>query len=185
MGTSFVNSSCSLLKDRAYARMFGTTGAAASMPIITYGLWASRDAMVVGSSFILPDKLTGHLVEKYDMERTSAQRFSQLSLPIATQFLAGPVQLLGLDFYNRPLTDLSFREAVVDRTRFLIRGFVSVVSARIARIAPGYGIGGVLNKEYRDAWRDYLIEKEISALNSKDGESAVNLVGLVLEKFGK
>lgn len=182
-GTASVNSACSLMKDQAYARMFGTTGAATKMPMITYGLWASRDAMVVGSSFILPDMLTKKLVEEHGMDTLEAKRFSQMSLPVATQFLAGPVQLLGLDFYNRPLANLTFGEAFVDRTKFLMRGFVSVVSARIARIAPGYGIGGVLNSEYRDAWRDHLIQKEIEALDGKSEESALNLVGLVWEKF--
>lgn len=185
LGTSIVNSGASLMKDQAYARMFGTSGAAASVPLISMGLWATRDFMVVGSSFILPDMMSKYLQEEYNMHRGDAQKLSQLSLPVATQFLAGPIQLLGLDFYNRPLTNMSFGSAVADRARFLVKGFVSVVTARIIRIAPGYGIGGVLNTQYRDAWRDRLIQKEIvKQMETQDDEdaNARHLVRLVTSR---
>lgn len=161
LGTSVVNSGASLMKDRAYARMFGTSGAAASVPMMTLGLWASRDFLVVGSSFVLPDMMRQHLVEEYDMKKSDAQTISQLTLPVAAQFLAGPIQLLGLDIYNRPLSNLSISQAIVERTRFLAKGFSSIVSARIVRIAPGYGVGGVLNTHMRDAWRDRLHHREV------------------------
>lgn len=177
LGTSIVNSGASLLKDRAYAKMFGTTGAAASVPLVSLGLWATRDFMVVGSSFVLPDILSKHLQDEYNMHKGDAQKLSQLTLPVITQFLVGPIQLLGLDFYNRPLVNVPFRVALMDRTQFLIQGFTSVVSARIIRIAPGYGIGGVLNTNLRDSWRDHLIEKEIQQLEG--GGNVSDLVQLV------
>jgi hypothetical protein len=177
LGTSIVNSGASLLKDRAYAKMFGTAGAAASVPLVSLGLWATRDFMVVGSSFVLPDILSKHLQDEYNMHKGDAQKLSQLTLPVMTQFLVGPIQLLGLDFYNRPLANVPFREALIDRTRFLMQGFTSVVSARIIRIAPGYGIGGVLNTNLRDSWRDHLIEKEIQQLAG--GGNVSDLVHLV------
>lgn len=177
LGTSIVNSGASLLKDRAYAKMFGTSGAAASVPLVSLGLWATRDFMVVGSSFVLPDILSKHLQEEYNVHKGDAQKVAQLTLPVMTQFLVGPIQLLGLDFYNRPLANLTVRDAFVERTRFLIQGFTSVVSARIIRIAPGYGIGGVLNTNLRDSWRDRLIQKEIQQL--EEGGNATDLVRLV------
>ena len=177
LGTSIVNSGASLMKDRAYAKMFGTAGAAASVPLISLGLWATRDFMVVGSSFVLPDILSKHLQDEYNMHRGDAQKLSQLTLPVMTQFLVGPIQLLGLDFYNRPLTNMPFRDAVVARTRFLVMGFTSIVTARILRIAPGYGIGGVLNTNFRDSWRDRLIQNEIQQLEA--GGDAGDLVHLV------
>ena len=177
LGTSIVNSGASLLKDRAYAKMFGTSGAAASVPLVSLGLWATRDFMVVGSSFVLPDILSKHLQEEYNVHKGDAQKVSQLTLPVMTQFLVGPIQLLGLDFYNRPLANVTFRDAVIERTRFLVQGFTSVVSARIIRIAPGYGIGGVLNTNLRDSWRDRLIQKEIQQL--EEGGNAADLVRLV------
>ena len=181
LGTAGVNSATSLFKDRAFARMFGTSGAAASIPMVTFGLWATRDCMVIGSSFILPDIMSKKLVDDWDMKKSDAQKLSQMSLPIVTQFLAGPIQLLGLDFYNRPLADLSFRQAVLNRARFVMNGYVGVVMARIARIAPGYGVGGIYNTQLRDRWREYLIEKEIMRMN-EDAISATHLVNLVTER---
>jgi hypothetical protein len=184
VGTALVNSSASIWKDRAYARMFGTTGAAAKVPSVTLGLWATRDCLVIGSSFILPELLSSHLKDMYpDLDAKDSQRVAQFSLPIMTQFLAGPIQLLGLDFYNRPLSNLSVTEATMDRARFVARGFASVVTARIARIAPGYGIGGVLNTAWRDSYRDYLIEKEMKELMLKEEETDVSrLVQQVAER---
>jgi hypothetical protein len=181
LGTAVVNSSTSLFKDRAFARMFGTSGAATSIPMVTFGLWAARDCLVIGSSFILPDIMAKKLVDDWDIKKSDAQKISQLSLPVATQFLAGPIQLLGLDFYNRPLANHTFREAVMDRTRFLIQGYFGVVAARIARIAPGYGIGGIYNTQFRDQWREHLIEKEIMKMNENEA-SASHLVNLVTER---
>ena len=186
-GTTLVNSTTSLLKDKAYAKMFGTAGAASSVPLVTYGLWATRDLMVVGSSFILPELVGNKLQEEYGMNKDDALRISQLTVPIATQFVAGPVQLLGLDFYNRPLATMGYAEAAVERTRFLAQGFWPVVAARVARIAPAYSIGGVFNTKLRDAWRDRLIQKEIHQLegsqnDSQKKETANRLVGLVNER---
>jgi hypothetical protein len=187
IGTTIVNSGTSLLKDKTYAKMFGTTGAASSMPLITYGLWATRDLMVVGSSFVLPDLVATKVQEQTDWNKADALKFSQLTVPIATQFLVGPIQLLGLDFYNRPLRDMGYRQASLERIRFLAGGYWSVVAARVARIAPAYSIGGVYNTKFRDAWRDRLIQKEIRFLESSQDTSsqkqhANRLVGLVRER---
>ena len=163
-GTTIVNSAVSLLKDKAYAKMFGTSGAASTVPMVTYGLWMTRDLMVVGSSFILPEVVGKKLQDEYNLNKDDALQISQLTVPIATQLFAAPVQLLGLDFYNRPLSSMGYAEAAVERTRFLANGFWSVVGARVARIFPAYSIGGVFNTKLRDQWRDHLIQKEIQQM---------------------
>jgi hypothetical protein len=152
LGISAVNSTGSLFKDRAYARMFGTV-AKRSIPKVSYGLWMSRDFLVVGSGFILPDLVAKHWGEDY-------KQLAQAGMPVAMQFIAGPLQLLGLDFYNRPLENLTTRQAVLERSHFLKQGMASVITARIARIIPGYSIGGVLNTKFRDQWRNYLTSQE-------------------------
>lgn len=164
-GTSVVNSSLSLLKDRAYATMFSSgAGAAPKVPLVTYGLWASRDFMVIGSSFVLPEKVSRELVDRTGMDRSDALKLAQFACPVATQFLAGPVQLLGLDYYNRPLAHLSTGEAALERVLCLWKGAASVIGARVARIAPGYGIGGIGNTHLRDAWREMLVRREDKVL---------------------
>eukprot|EP00592_Proboscia_alata_P027328 CAMPEP_0194443350 /NCGR_PEP_ID=MMETSP0176-20130528/126652_1 /TAXON_ID=216777 /ORGANISM="Proboscia alata, Strain PI-D3" /LENGTH=345 /DNA_ID=CAMNT_0039269579 /DNA_START=82 /DNA_END=1119 /DNA_ORIENTATION=- len=159
--TTAINSGASMLKDKFYATHFGNATAASTVPKITYGLWGLRDCMVIGSSFILPDLFCGVLTRNTEMDRKTALTVSQLSCPIAAQFVAGPVQLLGLDIYNRPLRNLSFGAAVIERLRFQRTNFTSIVGARISRIAPAYGIGGVGNTYLRDKWRDQLLRKEM------------------------
>ena len=153
--TTLVNSSASLLKDKAYAQMFGSVSAA--VPRMSYGVWIARDFSVIGSSFVAPEIVTKYLVEKYEVDYTTALSCSEFTLPVLAQLIAGPLHFLGLDFANRNLSSKGWSEAIVDRSRALYRGFVSVVSARIARIAPGYGIGGVFNTRLRATWNDYII----------------------------
>lgn len=155
--TTAVNSSTSMMKDKFYARHFGTT--TAKMPLITYGLWGFRDCMVIGSSFVLPEYMCNTLQQHTELDKKTALQISQLICPVAAQVIATPAQMLGLDFYNRPLTDFSYRAALVERFKFQHANFSSIIGARIARIAPSYGIGGVGNTYFRDMWRENLYER--------------------------
>jgi len=179
LGTTFVNSSAALLKDQAYAKMFGTNSTSAIVPKMTYACWIARDFSVIGSSFILPDLVSGYVANHLDIDEKSAKSISQLALPVLTQFVAGPLHYIGLDLYNRDLSTKAWSEAVIDRSKSLYRGILPVIAARIARIAPGYGIGGVLNTNLRDGWREYLVEKE------QKGPSFIgdlNSVGTIFQK---
>jgi hypothetical protein len=166
LGTTFVNSGASIMKDRAYARMFSSQSAKQavtpqSFPKTTYMMWMMRDFSVIGSSFILPDIVSSKMVEMYGIEQSKAQSISQLTLPVMAQFVAGPFHYLGLDFYNRQgLNNLTMANAIKDRCRQLYSGIGPVIGARIARIAPGYGIGGVWNTKLRNAWRDDLVQRQ-------------------------
>mmetsp|Transcript_8437 Transcript_8437/g.11334 ORF Transcript_8437/g.11334 Transcript_8437/m.11334 type:complete len:378 (-) Transcript_8437:384-1517(-) len=185
LGTTIVNSTTSILKDRAYARMFGTSSLASKVPVITYGLWASRDAMVMGSSFVLPEMVSETLKEGTSMTKQDALRLSQFLCPVLTQVFASPLQLLGLDFYNRPLREMSFGKTIFERSRFVGQNFSSVTAARVARMAPAYGIGGIGNTYFRNEWRNMLIRREMKNMDETSTdqdrrESARNLVDLVV-----
>jgi len=158
--TTGVNSATSMMKDRFYARQFGVT--ASKMPTITYFLWGLRDCMVIGSSFILPEYMSNSIQKLTDQDRTTSLQISQLTCPLLAQVVATPAQMLGLDFYNRPLTNLSLRAAALDRIRFQFRNFSSILGARIIRIAPSYGIGGIGNTHFREKWRNYVCELNLS-----------------------
>jgi len=160
VGTTFANSSSALMKDQAYAKMFGSNSAALTVPRLSYACWIARDFSVIGSSFILPDIVSGYVARTWGMEERSAKSVSQLALPVVTQFIAAPLHYLGLDLYNRNLNEKSWKDAVIDRSRTVYRGFVPVVIARIARIIPGYSIGGVLNTNLRDGWREHLVARD-------------------------
>ncbi len=73
---------------------------------------------------------------------------------------AGPVQLLALDIYNRPLQQMTFQQKSAERIRFQMQNFFSIVGARVARIAPAYGVGGIGNTYFRDKWRNRVVRKD-------------------------
>jgi hypothetical protein len=156
--TTLVNSYASILKDRYYAKAFGTS--VGKVPLITYGLWGVRDCLVVGSAFVLPSRIAKVLHQKTSIDEKSALTISQLLCPVAAQFAAGPVHLLSLDLYNRPLRNLTPKDMLMERLRFQCNNFSSIVGARIARIAPAYGIGGVGNTYLREKWRSFLMTKQ-------------------------
>jgi len=165
VGTTAVNSTATMLKDSMYAKMFGSAvSAARPVPNITYGLWGLRDCLVISSSFILPPILQSTLIKRFDMEESLAKTTSQIVCPVASQFVAGPVQLLGLDYYNRPGTTFK------SRLSLLASEFTTICAARVARIAPAYGIGGVGNNYVRDSWRSWVCscEMEKAAMGSPD-----------------
>jgi hypothetical protein len=162
-----VNSGASMMKDRAYAQMFGssTTTTNISFPKSSYVFWALRDLSVIGSSFILPDLAATKLSRDHGIDKTVALSYCQLTLPVMTQIIAGPFHFLGLDVYNRNLDHLpNSRMVIKDRLVKLSQCFTPVVLARMARIAPGYGIGGVYNTKLRTAWRDHLVERHVKSM---------------------
>lgn len=196
LGTSAANSGASVMKDRAFAFMFSPASTAATtvvrtVPAATYGLWMSRDLIGVGSSFILPDLIARKLSESNPENLKRNRDMSQFFVPIATQLVAGPLHLLGLDLFNRPMQELSLRHRLVERVAFLANGYTAVVGARVARIIPGYGFGGVLNTNLRDSWREHLIEREANRtetfspmplpLTSKIGALAIALQSNTLD----
>lgn len=164
LGTTMVNSGTSLMKDQAYAKMFGMNSTTLAVPRLSYAFWMMRDLSVIGSSFILPDLVSGHVSTAFGIDQESARSMSQICLPIIAQTIAGPLHFLGLDLYNRNLHSKSWRTAIANRARYLRKGYTSVVAARIARIAPGYGIGGVMNTKLRDKWRSYLVTSSTTPL---------------------
>jgi len=158
--TAAVNSSLQLMKDRYYASNFGIWNSTNKIPLRSYGMWALRDCTIIGSSFILPDILGKLLQEKMELDRATASRISQFTCPIAAQAVATPLQLLGLDFYNRTLPNLSYGNAVVERLRFQRAGFTSVVGARILKIVPAFSFCGIGNTHLREMWREGLLRRE-------------------------
>eukprot|EP00957_Ditylum_brightwellii_P170720 12994435-Ditylum_brightwellii.AAC.1 len=78
------------------------------------------------------------LKEGTSMTKQDALRLSQFLCPVFTQVFATPLQLLALDFYNRPLRKMSNADAILDRSRFIGQNFSSVMAARVVRMAPAY-----------------------------------------------
>ena len=153
--TSAVNMAVCVYKDSQFARMFGASSSpAASIPRLSYALFAARDSMTIFASFNLPPLLGPRLA---DLPAPVKQRFSrilstesgrlytaQFIAPAAMQIFSTPIHLLGLDLYNR-----QGRIGVNERVGRVMRDWAVAAGARMGRIVPAFGIGGVVNTRVR------------------------------------
>lgn len=156
LATSAVNMTACVYKDSQFARMFGAGGggAAATIPKMSYLLFAARDSMTIFASFNLPPILSQKLK---DVPPAVQQKFSrilstdsartntaQFIAPAAMQVFSTPIHLLGLDLYNRQ-QGLGFSE----RFSRVCRDWTVSAFARMGRIVPAFGVGGVVNGQMR------------------------------------
>jgi isoleucyl-tRNA synthetase len=143
ISTSLVNIVVCVYKDRVFTSMFGTASNRA-FPKLSYLLFAARDSLTIAASFTAPAYIAD-LLQKKEIVSTekTAQVTAQLISPCAVQFLSTPVHLYALDLYNRP--------DIVSSARFqLIRKeYFKSALARIGRIGPAFGFGGVGNSYLR------------------------------------
>lgn len=154
--TSAANLSLCLYKDSQFTRLFGNPAAAAAGPVpkITYALFAARDSLTVFASFCvpaalgprLPATLLGAEWERY----ASRASVAQFVAPAAVQLLSTPLHLLGLDLYNRPGASAASRVSQV------WRDYGKSTLARVSRIVPAFGFGGVVNNTVRRRWMESL-----------------------------
>lgn len=146
-----------LYKDSQFARMFGGGGGGAgaagaslvsrTIPKASYALFATRDSLTVFASFNLPPLIAPLLplseaAEKY-VSRTSAAQFLA---PAGMQLFSTPLHLWGLDLYNRPGVEGGGWRA---RAAKVGRDWAGSSVARMARIVPAFGVGGVVNSGVR------------------------------------
>lgn len=153
VGSSVANVTLSVLKDRAFAQMFGT-GAPKPMPITSMSLFATRDSMTILASFSLPGIISERMQANMGFGKSSADNLAQLITPVSMQILSTPLHLLGLDLYNRDKVNSSN-----DRIEFIKKEYVKTVAARAGRILPAFGVGGVINKYIRKEGREYIVNQ--------------------------
>lgn len=147
-GSAAANVSLSVMKDKAYARLFGV-GEPKPFPKLSYGLFAARDSMTVLASFTLPKYVGKSLSTACNMEASSADNLAQLITPCVMQLFSCPLHLHGLDLYNRPVAADGTELTNANRMQFIRQEYWKTAAARIARIFPAFGIGGVVNKYVR------------------------------------
>ncbi|KAH8150281.1 uncharacterized protein LAJ45_05492 [Morchella importuna] len=137
--TSIVNMSLGLVKDRSFARMFGT-GSPRPVPAPTFVLFAARDALTIFSSFNVPPLLAPYMPQDMLMKPES---WAQFLAPASCQIFSTPLHLLGLDLYNRG--NVSWKE----RCKMIKTNYFPSAMARMCRILPAFGFGGVTNAAVR------------------------------------
>lgn len=149
--TSATNLTLCLYKDSQFTRMFGAAASSGrAVPPVSYMLFAVRDSMTVFASFNLPPIVApllpmGAEVEKY----ASRASVAQFLAPAAIQVVSTPLHLLGLDLFNRP-SDGGVSTA--SRAQKVVKDWGMSCVARICRIVPAFGVGGVVNTSVRAWW---------------------------------
>ncbi|KUJ16564.1 uncharacterized protein LY89DRAFT_87118 [Mollisia scopiformis] len=145
--SSTANVGLCLFKDQAFARMFGSGGPPRPVPLPSYFLFTFRDCLTIFASFNVPPLLgpviTRNMSEEFS-KAVSGQTVAQFVAPASVQIISTPMHLLGLDLYNRGgKLDWNDRWAIVKKN-----WAVSAV-ARMCRIIPAFGVGGVINGKLR------------------------------------
>lgn len=150
IGTTAVNMSVCIYKDRAFTRMFGTV-ASKPLPALSYLLFASRDSLTIASSFNAPPIVSKWMQsEGFLKSKKASDTIAQLACPAVMQLLSTPLHLLGLDMYNNAKSTPGQRFSLVRRE------YIKSTLARMARIAPAFGVGGVGNSYIRSYRKQIL-----------------------------
>ena len=82
----------------------------------------------------------------------SKASLAQVLTPAAMQVFTTPLHLWGLDLYNRPAV------SVLDRVRQIGKNWAGSTLARMGRIIPAFGFGGVINAKVRGRLMGRLAE---------------------------
>lgn len=158
--SSAANIFMGIYKDQVYARMFGPVGQAVRrVPVPSYALFTLRDCMTIFASFNVPPLLgpavSQHLLSDEVRRRISGQTVVQFAAPAFVQIFSTPVHLLGLDLYNRP-RDGAGLPSWSERWAQVYKNWGISVAARLCRIIPAYGVGGVVNVKVRRSLMEKL-----------------------------
>lgn len=76
----------------------------------------------------------------------SSASAAQFVTPAAVQLVSTPLHLLGLDLYNRPGVAVGGTDG---RAAKVLRDWAKSSAARMCRIVPAFGVGGVVNTKCR------------------------------------
>ncbi|KAF4158932.1 hypothetical protein CNMCM6936_001087 [Aspergillus lentulus] len=175
--TTAVNMGICVYKDARFARIFGAASpqsssssasagvgvgvgsggggvtchpsstSALKVPKVSYALFCLRDSITIFASFNVPALLAPSIPDGIVATAGGKAALAQFACPALMQFVSTPMHLLGLDLYNRqPVGGLGWRERV-GRIR---RDYVASCFARMGKIVPAYGVGGVVNVRMRE-----------------------------------
>ncbi|KAJ5935559.1 hypothetical protein N7466_005106 [Penicillium verhagenii] len=124
------------------------TASAPKIPKISYGLFCLRDSITIFASFNVPSLIAPSIPDWMAETARMKSTIAQFSCPALMQFASTPMHLLGLDLYNRqPPGGMPWTE----RAARIRRDYISSSFARMGKIVPAYGVGGVVNVRMRAA----------------------------------
>ena len=105
--------------------------------------------MTILASFTLPGILSLQM-QKSGYEKGTSDVVSQLFTPVTMQIFSTPLHLNVLDLYNREIA------TTAERIKFVGQEYIKTTLARMARIFPAFGVGGVINKYVRKSGNEVL-----------------------------
>jgi hypothetical protein len=146
--SSTANIGLCLFKDQAFARLFGPGGPPRAVPGPSYVLFALRDCLTIFASFNVPPRLGPVLSKQMGEElnrSVSGATIAQFLAPATVQIFSTPLHLLGLDLYNRNGKNVTW----ADRLKIVKKNWAISAAARMCRIVPAFGVGGVVNSNVR------------------------------------
>lgn len=149
VATSTANLALCLYKDNRFTQLFGSATSTRPVPLPTFALFTVRDCLTIFASFNLPPLLAPKLEERMGAElrkHVAAATAAQFITPAAVQLFSTPLHLLGLDLYNRPGVRLLGPDGRAGR---VVRDWAKSAFARMGRIIPAFGVGGVVNTKVR------------------------------------
>lgn len=150
--SSAANVGFCIYKDQVFVKLFGPPGKpVAPVTMASYSLFAIRDCMTIFASFNVPPLVAPLINDRLGPElrkHVSGVTAAQFMAPAAVQLLSTPLHLLGLDLYNRPRAAAAAPSAA-ERWQLIRKAWLPSATARICRIVPAFGIGGVVNTKVR------------------------------------
>lgn len=160
---SATNIGIGIYKDQVFVRLFGPPGVVPrAVPLPSYTLFALRDCLTIFASFNVPPLLGPYLDARFSEQlraRMSGLSTAQFLAPAAVQFISTPLHLFGLDLYNRPSSGAAGAAQQVtlrERLALVRQNWAISSAARICRIVPAFGIGGVVNMKVRRSFMQKL-----------------------------
>lgn len=149
--TSLTNVSASVYKEMEFTRMYSLSKPR-PLPIPSALLFCGRDSLTILASFNLPTIMAKKLHNQFHVNMRAADIVSQLTLPCAVQLLSAPLYLVGSHLYNFPTAPMG------ERVAFVQHKYWATSAARVARIFPAFGVGGVANSLLRQYTRGKLVQ---------------------------
>jgi len=149
VATSTANLALCLYKDNRFTQLFGSSTSKRPVPLPTFALFTVRDCLTIFASFNLPPLLAPKLEARMGEEVSryvTAATVAQFVTPAAVQIFSTPLHLLGLDLYNREGVRLGGKDGRLGR---VLRDWAKASFARMGRIIPAFGVGGVVNMKVR------------------------------------
>ncbi|KAJ5675697.1 hypothetical protein N7462_008594 [Penicillium macrosclerotiorum] len=184
ISTTAVNMAICVYKDARFAKIFGASPPASSpaqpnssrprttlrppmppvsqpvaapkIPKVSYTLFCLRDSVTIFASFNVPALIAPSIPDFIASTPGMKAATAQFACPALMQFFSTPMHLLGLDLYNRqPPGGLRW----TDRVARIRRDYVPSCFARMGKIVPAYGVGGVANVRLRSSLMQQLEKK--------------------------